>query len=186
MPAEWQVYKISSSPFFIFLWDACVTDHYTGLVVTTKEAYQEAIEFLYHHPEDRRRMGENAAAYARQMFGAEHAGRKLNDHYAKLLDQEKRRRNTFNPAHSGESLCVSSGTLSGAQLYADSLGAENNPFLLSLTANEDDVTLAADEAIQAMSPVPWPVSENKILTLLQRKNGLKVRTKVQGNVLFPV
>ncbi len=23
MPAEWQVYKISSSPFFIFLWDAC-------------------------------------------------------------------------------------------------------------------------------------------------------------------
>ncbi len=26
MPAEWQVYKISSSPFFIFLWDACDYD----------------------------------------------------------------------------------------------------------------------------------------------------------------
>ncbi len=26
MPAEWQVYKISSSPFFIFLWDACGLD----------------------------------------------------------------------------------------------------------------------------------------------------------------
>ncbi len=30
MPAEWQVYKISSSPFFIFLWDACDPDFLPG------------------------------------------------------------------------------------------------------------------------------------------------------------
>ena len=134
-----------------------VTDHYTGLVVNSKEEYREAIEFLYHHPEDRQRMGENAAAYARQMFGAEHAGRKLNGHYAKMLDQDKQQRKSFCPAQTDESLCVASESfsesLSGARLYAESLGAENNPFLLSLNATEDDVSLAADEAIQAMSPV---------------------------------
>ncbi len=31
MPAEWQVYKISSSPFFIFLWDACDFDRSDGI-----------------------------------------------------------------------------------------------------------------------------------------------------------
>ncbi len=35
MPAEWQVYKISSSPFFIFLWDACDIRYNGELLIFT-------------------------------------------------------------------------------------------------------------------------------------------------------
>ncbi len=130
-----------------------VVDQFTGLIVDSKEQYREAIEFLYHHPDERRRLGENAAIYARQMFGAEHAAEKLNGHYHAMLQQDKQHRAHFDPASLGESLSVSGERLSGAQLYAESLGRDENVFLASLDERGGDNSLAADEAIQSMSPV---------------------------------
>ena len=130
-----------------------VLDQFSGLVVTTNEEYRQAIEYLYHHPEERLRMGENASVYARQMFGAERAGKALNSFFDRMLEDDKRRRFGLDPADLGESISVSSGLSYGGSLFAESLGSESNPFLTSLDPSNGNACLAADESIQAMSPV---------------------------------
>lgn len=46
-------------------------NNYTGLVAQSESEYTQAIEYLYHHPEERLRLGRNAKEYAQQLFGAE-------------------------------------------------------------------------------------------------------------------
>ena len=130
-----------------------VVNQYTGLVVDSKEEYREAIEFLFHHPDERQRMGENAAEYARQMFGAEHAGKRLNEFYGRMLESEKRLRSSFIPSGTDDGQALVSDAVGGGRLFAESLGADNNSFMASLDGVELEATLAADEAIQYMSPV---------------------------------
>ena len=130
-----------------------VVNQYTGLVVTSKEEYREAIEYLFHHPEERLRMGENAAAYARQMFGAEHAGKRSNEFYERMLESEKRLRPGLVPTESAGGQALVSDVSGGARLFAESMGTDDNPFILSLDGIDTERTLHADEAIQSMSPV---------------------------------
>lgn len=67
-----------------------VMDGYTGLVVHDSIEYQRAIEYLYHYPEERFRLGGNAASYARQIFGAANAAPKMNALYTAMMEQPKR------------------------------------------------------------------------------------------------
>lgn len=62
----------------------------TGLLVHNPEEYREAIEFLYKHPEERWRLGENARRYVCQRFSVENTLHKLSTVYDEVLQHEKR------------------------------------------------------------------------------------------------
>lgn len=62
----------------------------SGMVVHTEEEYARTLEFLQAHPEERRRLGRNAGAYAREHFGAANAAREMDRVYATLLQRPKR------------------------------------------------------------------------------------------------
>jgi glycosyltransferase involved in cell wall biosynthesis len=61
---------------------------YNGLVAYSDREYKEHIEYLYHHPEERERLGNNAREYALKEFGAENAAYKFNQLYGELLPRE--------------------------------------------------------------------------------------------------
>jgi glycosyltransferase involved in cell wall biosynthesis len=116
-----------------------VIHDFTGLVVRTPDEYVEAIEYLYHYPGERRRLGENARAYARQMFGGERSARKLASVYEALMRLPKRARRWPGAG------------MSGASWLAESLGEHGRPFAVSLAGGDLDRVLAAEADIAALS-----------------------------------
>jgi glycosyltransferase involved in cell wall biosynthesis len=66
-----------------------VTDSFNGLVVDSEEQYKEALQFLYHNPEERKRLGDNARHYARQTFGAKKMAQSFNRLYESLKSKQK-------------------------------------------------------------------------------------------------
>lgn len=121
----------------------------TGLLVNTPEEYARALEHLYHHPEERVRLGANAAAYARQYFGAEKTGREFNEHFSRLLHLPKRERQWgvgpgFAPASEpGRDLAINPG----ARLFLESLGAAARDYCDSVGAASVGEMLDADSRI---------------------------------------
>ncbi len=69
-----------------------VKDGVTGLVVTSEAAYTAAIAWLYHHPDERKRLGRNAQEFARRTFAPERAVRQLADLFTGLMARPKRLR----------------------------------------------------------------------------------------------
>ncbi|MEZ4701588.1 MAG: glycosyltransferase [Rhodothermales bacterium] len=114
----------------------------TGMIVDSAAAYREAIEYLYHNPDERLRMGRNAAAHARMHFGAENAAVAMNACYERLLAQPKRPHAW--PGGSG-------AALSGAQLLADSLGDAGADLRCSLAGGDTPAVLEAERRIGASS-----------------------------------
>lgn len=111
----------------------------TGITVTTEEEYVAAIEHLYHHPEERQRLGEGARTFAQQHFGAERVAPKLAAVYEEMMRRPKRRRRWPGGAVNA----------SGAEQWIESLGDEAaEPFRASLAGDA-----AADETVAAMSPL---------------------------------
>lgn len=53
----------------------------TGIIATTTKEYQQAMEYLYWHPAERKRMGGNARKKALECFGAENAALQMNRIY---------------------------------------------------------------------------------------------------------
>ncbi len=112
----------------------------TGLVVENEHEYKRAIEYLYHHPKERQRLGENARQYAKQHFGAENAIQQLHPIYEKLLEQPKRQRQW------------STQPRSGAECFVESLGETAPHFRLSVTSQDTEVLLASERVIACSSP----------------------------------
>ena len=117
----------------------------TGLVVRTPAEYTEAIEYLFHHPEERRRLGRNARTFAAQIFGGERSARKLAKIYQALMRSPKRARCW--PAGKAAQGMASSG----AAWFAESLGEHGAPFATSLAGGDLDRLLAAEAEIAALS-----------------------------------
>lgn len=69
-----------------------VEDGVTGLVVAGAAEYTAAIERLYHHPDERNRLGRNAQEYARRTFAPQRAVSQLADLFAGLMTRPKRLR----------------------------------------------------------------------------------------------
>lgn len=136
-----------------------VVNEYTGLVVQSEREYKQAIEYLYHHPEERTRLGRNAQEYARQIFGAENAARRLNPVYERMMRTPKRER--FWGARAGESILYAEVTFadliepqsSGAAQFIESLGAWGGDFHVSRYSSDMDKVLAAEKRIMAASPL---------------------------------
>jgi glycosyltransferase involved in cell wall biosynthesis/tetratricopeptide (TPR) repeat protein len=136
-----------------------VIDNYTGLVVQSELEYKQAIEYLYHHPEERTRLSRNAREYAQQIFGAENAAKRLNPIYERLMELPKRERewgmlssvSLLDQPVSLQDLTGEPEELSGAQAFIQSLGDTAPQFTVSLTSPNIEELFEADRQIAASS-----------------------------------
>ena len=122
----------------------------SGLVAGDEKEYVRAIEYLYTHPTERLRLGRNAAARARQLFGARNSAEKFNRIYSCLKETPKRIPRPFDLPARAE---VTMKSDLGASLLIRSLGDKATNFSNSLAALEDDLTLSAETHIAAATPV---------------------------------
>jgi len=67
-----------------------VDDRHTGLIVRSPDEFAEAIKWLSENPDDRQRLGSQAAKSVRERFSAEKMEAALNGHYQSILPMEKR------------------------------------------------------------------------------------------------
>ena len=130
----------------------------TGLVVHSPEDYRRAIEFLYNNPAERKRIGDNAARYAREVFGARNAARILNSYYDRLLDEPKRTREWGYDSRKERALQPplphSAATASGAERFIESMGSTTDAcydFLLSMLSEDLGEVLEAEIRIRNKS-----------------------------------
>lgn len=113
----------------------------TGYIVHSATEYKQALEHLYHHPEDRARIGAAAKQYAQRIFGAENAARKFNDIYRQMLEQPKRARRWSEDIPRGPNY--------GAEVFVRSLGRnlQADAFYESLKGTDLTRILAAEQTI---------------------------------------
>ncbi|MCF3625725.1 glycosyltransferase [Planktothrix agardhii 1801] len=136
-----------------------VINNYTGLVAQSESEYTQAIEYLYHHPEERLRLGRNAKEYAQQLFGAENAAKQLNPIYQKLMQLPKQKREWGIPMGSTLldqplsllDVVIPSDKFMGARAFIQSLGHQAQPFTVSLTSDNIEHLLAAEHQIAESS-----------------------------------
>ncbi len=124
-----------------------VEDGRNGLIVTSAKAYAEAIEYLFRHPDERRRLGENAAVDARHQFDPGESARQLYD----LLDEAMAQPSTsrqWNPDATTGSL---DNGMAGTRQFIESLGAMAPQFATSLDG-EEYAAFEADRLIARSSP----------------------------------
>ncbi len=136
-----------------------VTHEKTGLVVHTETEYTQAIEYLYHHPAERRQLGLAAREYASAHFGAENAARDLNPLYEQLLRQPKQTRRWGVPRR--QSVLAAPVALldvtdlpacaAGSRLFVESLETAGSDFEISLTSSDATQLLAAEARISESS-----------------------------------
>ena len=141
-----------------------IIDGVTGLIASTEREYSQALEFLYHHPEQRARIGEKAREYATMFFGAENAAKSIAPLYSQLLEQPKRLRAWGNYVaerairpdlsdlyfSTADSLTTVTG---GYQFFIESLGNYGADFLISTYSTDITEQLAADNRIAASQNV---------------------------------
>jgi glycosyltransferase involved in cell wall biosynthesis len=121
-----------------------VTHGVTGLVVDSESAYSEAIEYLYHHPAERARLGDAARRFALEHFDGRSSAARLHGVYRSLLQRPKQPRRW--PA-AGDGLTHPSG----ARRFAESLGEYGAPFLADLAGGDRRSRLEAERSIAASS-----------------------------------
>ena len=123
----------------------------TGLVAEDEREYARAIEFLYRHPDERARLGRNAAVRARQLFGARNCAKKFNRIYAQLLRRPKAARRSSSSDLAATTMPEGSSNR-GAALLVRSLGDRGGDFSASLAAVEEHEVLAAEARISSSAP----------------------------------
>jgi tetratricopeptide (TPR) repeat protein len=139
----------------------------TGLLVNSNQEYAHAIEYLHQNPEERARLGSNAAAYAKQHWGAERSAAGFNAQFDRLLAQPKRTRRWV----ANESVAAASDLLrelaifSGARLFVESLGDAARPYVTSFTSSHIEDLAKAEELIGRQ-----PLLTHYTCALAYRKN----------------
>jgi len=138
-----------------------VIHNQTGLIVQNELEYKQAMEYLYHHPEEKLRLGRNAREYAQQFFGAENAAKQINPIYNKLMALPKRRRSWGIPVGTSlinqpvllEDLIANYTEASGAELFRETLGDAAPQFEISMSSHNPAELFEADRKIACSSPV---------------------------------
>lgn len=116
-----------------------IEDGVTGRVVESEHEYTAAVEWLYRHPDERRRLGQNAQEFARSLFVPARAVDQMADLFAMLMAQPKRER-----------LWPGSAT-TPAEWFVEALGDHGQPFLVSLTGEAGAIRDTAEGEIAGMS-----------------------------------
>jgi glycosyltransferase involved in cell wall biosynthesis len=115
----------------------------TGLVARDGADYVRQIEFLYHNPAERLRLGSNASRYAGEVYGADNSARHANAIYASVLGRPGL---SLDGLQLGKHLGDSSPT-SGARSLIASLGHHAGDFIASIDSRDESEVLAADRRI---------------------------------------
>jgi len=110
-------------------------------VVHTEREYQQAIEYLYHHPAERQRLGQNASQFARATFDPGPIIEQLDRIYRQLLHYPKRARHWTGDGNTP------------AEWFVQALGDQAEVFALSLRGAAWPDLLSADEMIAQASPL---------------------------------
>ncbi|HUG11245.1 MAG TPA: polysaccharide pyruvyl transferase family protein [Opitutaceae bacterium] len=128
-----------------------ITHGDTGILVNNAEEYARAIEHLHRNPVERARLGANAAAFARQHWGAEKTAADFNIQFKKLLMEPKRARqwSAVSESAAPNNLVREMAIFPGARLFVESLGEAAGPFVTSLTSTKLDDLAKAEELIGA-------------------------------------
>src|SRR5258708_21093722 len=92
-------------------------------------------------------MGENAATYARQVFGGKNSAKQFKVLYEKVMRLSKRSRSW----PSGSNGASAQRARSGADFYIESLGAKGDPFRISKTSLITDEVLEAERQIASLN-----------------------------------
>ena len=150
-----------------------ILDHYSGLLVDTEKEYRAAIEHLYHDPEDRQRIGQNARQVAQQLYGASNAAPKLNRLYASLLERPKSRHVWAWTSPDSHQFSASQKQSSAASQYILSLGDQGHAYRTSLTSSEFHDALEADDQISHMTPLAHTDGVLKHLSLYAQDGWLR-------------
>jgi glycosyltransferase involved in cell wall biosynthesis len=124
-----------------------VVNNFTGLVVRSEDEYVEAIEYLYHNPAERQRMGDNAATYARHVFGGKNSAKQFKVIYERMMRLPKRSRSW----PGGSNAMAVQSARSGADFYIESLGEKGDPFRISMTSPITDEVLEAGRQIASLN-----------------------------------
>lgn len=128
----------------------------TGLVVESEREYTQAIEYLYHHREEIKRLGRNAHEYAKRFFGAQNAAAQMKSVYESMMLLPKRERQ-WSPQLADSSLnertsiappILSRETL-GAQMFVDALGSFGSAYIISMRSQDIDEILEAEQVISS-------------------------------------
>ncbi|MBN2420277.1 MAG: glycosyltransferase family 4 protein [Deltaproteobacteria bacterium] len=145
-----------------------VINDYTGIIVHSELEYKHAIEYLYYHPEERKRLGNNAKEYARQIFGAENAAKKLNAIYERMMQRQKRKRlwkdrrsvNLLNQTVTLSDLTnkkKDDHEVSGAEIFIETLGDSGEAKALNTSMNSEDITelFRVEREISSYPPIMY-------------------------------
>ena len=138
-----------------------VVDNFTGYVTHSRAEYAKTIEYLYYHPEERKRMGNNAREYARQIYGDKNAARATGELYEDMMNFPKRHRIFGVPQGSGHAVrpvklidaVLREERREGAYYFTKSLGDTSPQFMTSMTSTSADELLEAERLIAESSPV---------------------------------
>ncbi|MBF0233113.1 MAG: glycosyltransferase [Desulfamplus sp.] len=141
-----------------------VIDNYTGLIVRSELEYKQAIEYLYHHPNERIRLGQNARNYARQVFGGENSAKATNELYDRLMRLPKRKRKwDYSDSVGWRNLNHKLMENFGSRVFIQSLGENANCFIKSVNSRNADECIEAEKQILQSSPVLRHKSDGGIL-----------------------
>jgi hypothetical protein len=130
-------------------------NNYTGLIVNSELEYSQALEYLYHNPQERLRLGKNAKQYAEQIFGAENAAKLLNPIYHRLMENPKRTRQWSIPVDSSlldEPVSILDlvdipQQFEGTKTFIESIGDTAPQFITSLISEDINDLFNAEETI---------------------------------------
>jgi len=115
----------------------------TGLVARDGADYVRQIEFLYHNPSERMRLGSNASRYAEEIYGAENSARHANSIYSSMLKRPWLSPNRFDGRKSFDG---PSPTI-GARSMIASLESYAADFVASIDSRNESEILAAERRI---------------------------------------
>jgi glycosyltransferase involved in cell wall biosynthesis len=119
-----------------------VVDGESGLVAPSVADYTAALRRLKSDPDERARLGRNAADRARTLYGADNCARQFDALYARLMGKPKRPR----PAARAGAL---SARFPGAQLLVQSLADAADDFRQSGEGDDETTLFEADRRVAA-------------------------------------
>jgi glycosyltransferase involved in cell wall biosynthesis len=112
----------------------------TGLLVDSEKEYIDAIEYLYEHPEERERLGNNAAAHARTQFIPVISADKFENLYERMLQSPKSEKEPIYRINTNHNSV-------GTKLLIQSLGDSAKALSFSMESQNPCDALNADKEI---------------------------------------
>lgn len=129
-----------------------IANNETGILVSSEQEYVKAIEYLYHHPEERVRLGQNARRHIQTHYFPSKCFEKLDAVYREMLLAPKKSRAYNGWCNRLSDADIREGSELGAKLFIESLGSDSDEFLNSYAFRNASNVHEYDEKISCVEP----------------------------------